>query len=231
MIRNLKALIGAVLVLTAFGAIGSPGAQGAEFHCLTIPCRVRLNPDGTGKLSHHVFIVTDLKTGESVSFTCPRLTGEGTLETGTASELTITNLNYNDKVGETGCTINGSTGLTVNMNGCDYKFQAAGLVSVECPFSKEIEIVSGLGCTYKVPPQSSLLGISYTTIGTSPNREVTASTTLLKGIKVTVVGSKAQCLIEPSSSGHPFEGRYTTGNTLATAETNPGESMTDGWWL
>jgi hypothetical protein len=226
MIRNLKVLFGAMLALAAFGVVSASGAQAAEFHCSVEPCRFRLNPDGEGKTAHHVFIIDDLTTGGSVSFTCPRLTGEGTTTGKTATELTVTNLNYNDAVAGNKCTVAGSTGITVNMMGCDYKFSAAGGVNVECPAGERIRIEKE-GCTYEIGPQS-LTGITYTTIGTSPNREVTVSTTV-HGIAVSMTGTAAGCLV--TSLSDKFEGTYTTGNTIVTAETDPGEVMADGWWL
>jgi hypothetical protein len=233
MIRNLKVLFGAMLALAAFGVVSASGAQAAEFHCSVAPCTFRLNPDGEGKNAHHVFIIDDLTTGESVSFTCPRLTGEGTTTTKTSSEITVTNLNYNDEVNGSKCNVVNGAKINVDMMGCDYDFTAAGQVFVRCPEPRasnriRIEKTEGGACTYEVPDQGPLGTVTYTTIGSEPNREVTVSTNVV-GIQVSMTGTPAGCLVKSLSDN--FEGRYTTGNTKVTAETDPGESMADGWWL
>jgi hypothetical protein len=115
------------------------------------------------------------------------------------------------------------------MNGCDYRFSAAGTVKIECPETKRIRLETRTtGCVYEVGPQT-LSGVAYSTIGASPNRDVTVSVNVT-GIAVTVVGTRATCLIAPSSSGDTLEGTYTTGNTIVTAETGNGSgTMADGW--
>jgi hypothetical protein len=227
MIRNLKMLVGPMLVLGAFAAIGASGAQAAEFHCSVEPCRYRLNIDGTGKTAHHVFVIDDKNTKESVAVTCPRITGEGTSVTKTFTEATVTNLNYNDEIEGKKCLIAGAVGATVNMMGCDYRFSAAGTVRVECPAGERIRIESATGCVYEVPAQGPLNGIGYLTTGVSPTREITVSVNVV-GIAVSMTGTKAQCFLDPT---HMFEGTYTTGNTKVTAESDPDEVMADGWWL
>ncbi|MET0557268.1 MAG: hypothetical protein ABW065_01160 [Solirubrobacterales bacterium] len=231
MIRNLKVLFGAMLALVAFGVVSVSGAQAAEFHCSVENCRYRLKTDINeavgAKNYHHVFIIDDLTTGGSVSFTCQDLTGEGTTIFKTASELTVTNLNYNDKnAAGVGCTIGGSGSLTVDMNGCDYLFSAAGTVKVVCPEGKKIELTK-VGCTYTIGPQGPLAGITYKTIGTSPpGREVTVSPNV-KGISITLDGTPEGCGVGALTD--KFEGTYTTGNTTVTAETQA-EVRADGWW-
>jgi hypothetical protein len=224
MIRNLKILFGATLAVAAFGAIGASGAQAAEFHCSVEPCRFRLNSDGTADKAHHVFVIDDKTTGVSTSITCGRLTGEGRSNTKTFLEATVTNLAY----GDIQCLEGGTIKTSVVMNECTYHFRAGGEVSVACPEGKKIEIVSGTGCVYTIGPQGPLKGITYTTIGAAPNREVTVSVNVT-GIAVTLDGTKAQCV--PFDPADNFEGTYTTGNTLVTAETDDAnEAMADGWW-
>jgi hypothetical protein len=218
MIRNLKVLFGAVLVVTALGAIGASLSQAAKFHCSVEPCRFTLDPDGVGKVAHHVFIIDDKNTKESVSFTCARLTGEGTAEFIPTTEATVTNLNYNDVP----CTIDGSTGVTVNMMGCDYRFNSAGTVRVECPTGERIRIEK-TGCTYEIGPQGPLNGILF--FGGRP--EITAAANVAN-IAVTMTGTTAACLLNPADE---FEGTYTTGNTRMTAETDSEFSvMAECWW-
>jgi hypothetical protein len=222
MIRKFKILFGALLALVSIGAIDASGGQAAEFHCNVEPCRLRLNPDGEGKTAHQVFIIDDVTTGLSLSFTCARLTGEGTTSTKTSSEVLITNLSYNDVP----CTVAGSTGVTINMMECGYKLTAAGNGFVVCPSGQRIRFEKP-NCTYEVGEQGPLSGITYTTLGSTPNREVTVSMNV-KGIALSMTGTTAGCLVNPADK---FEATLTTGNTIVTAETDPGEVMADGWWL
>jgi len=224
MTRNLKAIVAAALALGAIAAVSASGAEAAEFHCNVEPCRFRLNSDGTGKTAHHVFIIDDKTTGQTLTITCSRLTGEGRSNTKTFLEAVVTGLNYNDVE----CRDTGAAKVTVEMNGCTYHFRSAGQVSVACEVGKKIELKYASGCVITVGPQGPLNGITYTTIGVSPNREVTVSVNVV-GIAVAFDGTKAQCGVEPTDV---FEGTYTTGNTIVTAETDDvSEAMSDGWWL
>lgn len=220
MLRNLKILLAAAAALTALGAIGASGAQAAEFHCAVEPCRYTLKPDGTGKTAHQVMILENQSTSESVSFTCPTLSGEGTSNASTASELTLTNLAYQGE-----CKGAGSISFEWSMNGCDYHLTASGQMTITCPEGEVIETQSATGCVYTIGPQGPLNGVSYHTIGTSPNREITMSMDI-HGITMEALGTKAECLIDPDQD---LELTYTTGNTILTAETHAGE-MVDGWW-
>jgi hypothetical protein len=85
MIRNLRVLFAAVMVLGVLGAAGA--AQAAEpeplFHCSVEPCKLKLKPDTDPektKTAHHVFIVKN-SGGESISFTCNQLDGTATTST------------------------------------------------------------------------------------------------------------------------------------------------------
>jgi hypothetical protein len=223
MTRNLKALFGTMLALAAFGGFAS-NAQAAEFHCSVEPCRFRFSPDGEGKNAHHVFIIDDKQIGEGLIITCGTISGEGTQLNHTAAEITVTNISYKS------CTLGGSSSLTINMSECSYLFAASGTVTIKCPEKQTIRAETP-GCVYRIPPQGPLTGISYTTIGSSPNREITVATNV-KGIAVTIEGFKSACILDPS---HSFEGTDTTGNSIATAETDPEPPgtpvMADGWWL
>ena len=219
MIRNLKVLLAAALALAAVGAISASAAQAAEFHCSVEPCRYRATPDGTGSTAHHVFIVENSTTTESVSFTCAQITGEGTSATKTATSVTLENITYPSA----GCKVNGSTGVTVVMNGCKYKFTNTGTVTITgCEAGKSIE-VKITGCTFTIGEQGPLNGITYHTVNTP--REVTVSTDV-HPIVVTADGPKASCLINPSQT---LIGTYTTGNTIVTGETT-GEKMEESWF-
>lgn len=218
MIRNLKVLLAAAMALAAFGIVNAAGAQAAEFHCSAEPCRYTAKQDGTGKTAHQVFIV---KGGtESVSFTCETISGEGSSATKTASSVTVENIAYGS------CTVNGSPGVTVVMNGCKYQFSASGSVTVTgCASGKKIEVKIGEACTFTIGEQGPLSTIKYHTIGTTPNREVTVETAVT-GISTTADGTQANCKINPNQT---LTGEYTTGNAIVTGETSAGV-MADAWF-
>jgi hypothetical protein len=225
MIRNLKVLMLAAMALAAFGVLGASGAQAKEFHCSVEPCTATLKPDGAvgSKTAHHVFIVEN-KVGESVSFTCEQITGEGTSSKKTAKELLIKNISYD------GCSVVGGSAVTVKMNGCKYLFKAEpGTVTIqECETGKHIEINLETGCQFTIGAQGPLTGIAYHTSGVAPNREMTVETNV-KGIVTTISegGTKAKCGITPEAT---LEGTYTTGNTIVTGETDPGGGMAETWF-
>jgi len=234
MIRNLKVLLLAAMALTAFGALNAAGAHAAEekFHCSVEPCRVRVGPDGTGATAHHVFVVSDTR-GHSLSFTCPNVTGEANSATKTTTELRLENIVY-----PTTCTVNGSGVVHVRMNGCTFLFRSTGggtvagaEVHVECPGVPHIEIeITNAGgatlCTLLVTPQTLASGVKYHNI-VGPPRELTVEVNV-PGIVVepTAGDTLAGCQIDPSE---PWTGKYTTGNTIATGETNAGV-MAEAWF-
>jgi hypothetical protein len=223
MIRNLKVLVAAAMVLGVLGAVGASGSQAAQFHCSVEPCTGTLKPDGVAnsQTAHHVFIVENVATTESVVFTCGSLDGEATASTKTVTQVEFKNLNYTE------CTVNGSGGVTVDMNGCKYNFTPAGTVTITgCTnAAKRIEITTE-GCTYVISEQGPLSTITYHNVGTTPNREITGSANV-HGIKVAAIGTRANCLINPEQT---LEGTYTTGNTFVTGETDPGSVKADVWW-
>ena len=237
MTRNLKLLMAAALALVAFGAIGVAGAQaaGEEFHCSVQPCRLTARQDGTGKTAHQVFIVENAAVSESVSFTCETVSGVATSAVKTTKEITVTNLNY----GEDGknCTVNGSPGITVDTEGCDYLFtsernaNARAVVHVVCETGKEIHVTlrnseGATVCTFNIPDQR-VEGASYHNIGeeAKTTTEVTVENAIA-GIKVTATGTTAGCKINPSQT---LTGTYTTGNAIVTGETEAG-GMANAWW-
>jgi len=238
MIRNLKVLLLAAMAMAAFGALNASGAQAAEeFHCSVSPCRFQLNPDGTGTTAHHVFVVKN-SLGESVSITCKKLEGDGTIAATTSTDVTLTGLAYKE------CNANGEE-AHIDMNGCEYTFTSANgapgnatgsQVHVLCPGVAHIEITvteaatHTTKCIYAVTPQTAT-GVRYTNIGkeseTTTEITATANTTALT-VEVLKGTTKPECLIDPTKT--PITGTYTTGNTKVTAETDPGEAMANGWW-
>jgi hypothetical protein len=228
MTRNLKVLIAAALALVACGAFSASSAQAAdELHCSVSPCRFRGKQAGTGTTGHQVFIIENVGKTESVSFTCHEVTGEGTFSGFTTTNVIISIIEYHK------CTVNGSPGVTVDMNGCSYKFTATAAgttdgdqLHVECPVGKKIQYtIPEIGCTFEIGPQT-LNGVGYHTLGTTPNREITVTIKSTTNIAVTRNAGcaaliKAEALI----------GTYTTGNWIMTGESDDGnQTMADLWW-
>ena len=224
MIRNLKVLIAAAMVLGAFGAFSASGAQAAEFHCSVEPCTMTLKADGAvpSKQSHYVYQLKN-SAGESVALTCQQITGQATLNTKTATTITVTNIAYHS------CLDSAGNKITVHMNGCDYTFTSHGLAGVNCPAGQSIAVTYGPEekCTLTIGTFSHRGTITYKNLGTAPNREVTVEANV-KNIPVTVHGTTANCLLDVTKT--PFTSEYTTGNTIAFAETHPGGVKVDGWW-
>jgi hypothetical protein len=227
MIRNLKVLIAAALALSAFGAFTAAGAQAAhEFHCSVSPCTLTAKQDGTSTTAHQVFIVENAAKTEQVSFTCHEISGHGELVGNTKNEITATNIQH--KI----CTVNGSPGVLVDMNECDYKFTGgiAGTtdgaeVHVECPVGKKIQVtIPEIGCTFEIGPQT-LSGIGYHNLGSPGSREVTLTAKTTTNIAVT---RNANCAALIKSEA--LIGTYTTGNVIVTGETTVGGVMADTWF-
>ena len=229
MTRNLKVLLAAALALGAFGAVGAAGAHAAdEFHCNVSPCRGTLLPDGTGTTAHHVFIIENEAQTESISFTCASLSGEGELVGGAATELTVKNLVYN------GCKANGGAGVTVKMNTCDYLFTAAGGTTdeaelhVQCTTPGDSITDEYNGCVIHIH-ELRAKGIGYHNEGPPGSRVITATVNkvTIPASKITMTGTKAQCLINPAQN---LIATYTTANTLVTGENPTTGEMKDAWY-
>lgn len=217
MIRNLKMLISTTAALAALGAVGVSSGQGAEFHCSVSPCTLTPNPDGTAKNSHHVII---FKQGAvSAATTCNEFTGDATFAGTTTKEITFTGINYD------GCNDAGETSQ-VNMNGCHYLFTSTEeMMHLQCPAGKSITMVtSATGCTFTIGAQT-LKGVSYKTVGVTPNREITVSFNI-SNLAATANDSCTNLKINPGA----LTGEYTTGNTILTGETDPGKVMADFWF-
>ncbi len=231
MIRYLKVLIGAVLALTAFGAL-SASAHAAEerFHCSVAPCTLTLKQDGAvgTKTGHQVFEVTD--GINTVSFTCNHLTAHATSLTKTTNTLTITGIEYTE------CSVAGSGAVTVRMNKCDYhvigtppveKVGKAHL-TVKCEEKSKIEVeIVETKCIQTIGETGDLTGLTPHNIGEAAKTttEVTVESNVAN-IPVTQDGTKAQCGTEPGK----VTGHYSTGNVILTGETDPGGVMANAWY-
>lgn len=218
MIRNSKVLIAGAMVLTAFCALGAWGAQAAEFHCSVEPCRVTAKPSGEVGTSaaHQYFIVKDPSV--SVGFTCNSISGEGTLAAKTATQLTLTAIEYQS------CSIIG-TQVVVKMNGCGYIFLAAGEMSIECPVGKKIEWVI-LNCTLTIGAQGPL-----PLVGKFKYRDPAGTKSELV-VETAVQGIEG--ILDPSmlcgEAVEFHEAEIVTGNFLLTAETDDAEANMANVW-
>lgn len=214
----LLALTAALVAVSAHSSI----AEGAQFHCSVEPCRYRFKPDGTvgTKGPHHSFRVENAEK-EFLLFTCNQVTGEATSSTKTSSELTFTNVAYDECI-----DFSTNEKAAVRMNGCDYRIASAGTLSISCPEKKAIEMeIVATGCKLTIPSQGPLAGLEITNTG---GTEITIAFGLGIQLTATVDGTKAQCiLLDPSK---PYTTKYWTGNTLITGETDPGEVMATAWW-
>jgi hypothetical protein len=174
----------------------------------------------------------------SAAFTCNQLTGEATTSTKTATELTFTNLKYeNSKTPtEDKCKIGASETITINFTSCDYNFKSlngstsTAQVHVLCTTAGDgIDIIFNGTLCLQITPFTST-GIGYHDSGIGVKQIVTATA------NVTVPGAaldlknigNANCAALGMTSIH--DATYTTGNTLITAETDPGGVMAEAWF-
>jgi hypothetical protein len=219
MIRILKALALGALALTAMSVAVASSAQAAEFHCSVEPCGYTLKPDGTGKTSHQVFAAIN-SAGESLSFTCPEISGEATTAGKTSSTLSFSSMGMG--VGCTGLGIAAS----YRLNGCRFAFGASGTLAVtNCPKGIEFEI-GATGCILRISEQGPVSGVAFHNIGQEvlKTTEITGETNELPLVG-TLIGTTAQCLIDVTKTPITFE--YRTGNFLLTGESG---SMANAWW-
>lgn len=168
--HKFKAL-GLVLgVVFALSAVGVASASAAEFHSSVENNAVT----GTQKASH-VFTTN----AGTVTCTTAKFTGtQGPLASPT-TKLTPTYEN---------CTAFGFIGIKIDTNGCNYNFNATGSTIVECPTGKAIEVTVPF-CTTSVGPQTLPSGMSYETLGSTPNRSILA-TTNISGITYNECGTE-----------------------------------------
>jgi len=159
MTRKFKSLGLVLAAVFAMSAIGASAASAAQFHASVEP----VNITGTQSTTH-VF------TTSAGTVTCKTATFTGTQATKTSSTVTLAPT-YKE------CTAFGFINVPIDVNGCAYIFSASGTTEVECPAGKAFEITVP-GCTTTVGPQHFATGMTYTTIGTTPNRHITAHTNI-----------------------------------------------------
>jgi hypothetical protein len=217
MIRNLKILTFAAIAVTVISAVSASSAQAAEFHCSVEPCRLTLKPDGpVPSLTAHQNFRFNSPKGDSIEFTCRSVSGEATQSAKTSTEITLTNIEYQN------CA-SGGFFTAVKMNGCDYLFTSAGQMSIECPVGQKIEWFT-FKCVVTIGPQGPLNGVKFHDAGFTKS-EITVEN-LVKGIKGTIDESPT-CLVAQGAS----EAESKTANSILTAETDNAEIvMANAWW-
>jgi hypothetical protein len=159
-------------------------------------------------------LVVENAAKESVSLTANEIQGSATSKLKTPTSVTVAGIKY------VGFKVSGAPS-TVQMNECDYLFRANGTVKLECPAGKEIVITATeTGCTYKFPTQEPTAGITYTNIG----KEATTTTEITASPNVTKISGTVGpgC---PIAAGAFTLGRYTTGSTKVTVETDDGSAQ------
>jgi hypothetical protein len=72
------------------------------------------------------------------------------------------------------CTAWGFIGITRDTNGCEFGLDANGSTQIECPAGKAIEVTVPF-CTTSIGPQTISSGMTYATVGTTPNRSILAT--------------------------------------------------------
>jgi hypothetical protein len=128
-------------------------ATAAEFHVASAPATV----SGT-QTSTLAF------TANAGTASCKSVTLSGTQAAKTQTSLDVA-------IATKECTAFGFIGVTIDWNGCFFRWTANGAAHIVCPSGKPIEYTAPL-CTIQVPGQSLPGGATYTTSGSPPNRHI-----------------------------------------------------------
>ena len=231
--RNFKGMLLAALAVTAFGALASAAqatqftAPGAAAGATTILNTTR---DGTGKTSHHSFVVGNAAGTSTVSLTCEVIIAwsEHSHFIGPANEDVTITPKYGD------CNAAGQA-VTVTNTGCIFTFTANGEIHVTNKAAKVCAHGAGnapidiefTGCKIEVGAQT-LKGVKYhnltaagATVGSNEGSKVTVEP-VVSGITYNAAG--ANCPYGTTSNGS-----FTTGNTIVTG-TRPAGTVVEVRW-
>jgi len=146
----------ALTVLAGICMAASVSPASAEFHSEGFHTIYTGSQVGTHALSFDPGTV-DCKVG----------TLSGTSTTTTTREITFTEV-WKE------CTLTsifGNIAVTVNMNECDLLTTTINEVHILCPAGKSISI-SGPGCSITIPGGQTVLGITFTNLGSGSTREI-----------------------------------------------------------
>jgi len=153
--RTLKTLGSVAAILSVLAATGASPAVAAEFHTSSAPVTI------TGTQA-----TTNVITTNAGTITCKVFTQSGTQSTKTSSMIEVS-LKFEQ------CTAFGFINVPIHMNNCKHQLYASGTTILSCPAGQVVEVTTP-GCTTYIGPQHMATGATYTTIGTTPNRHVTA---------------------------------------------------------
>ncbi|HEY5815841.1 MAG TPA: hypothetical protein VIS95_05815 [Solirubrobacterales bacterium] len=206
MIRNLKALGFALVVVFAMSAITTPVASATDFFTTTNQGPALL----TGTSHDHIYTIPG---GSSFQCTTSKFTGTILHGSSTATVLP----SYTGIINETPHTnpkCTASLGqMTVDVNDCHYRLTGNttgsdngtdATVSIECPAGQAIKFTGPLGCTISVPSQTPTTGgVVYDNIVNHPGGSAVKATMTITGMTFT---STAAC----GFVGIPSHGNNTT---------------------
>jgi hypothetical protein len=207
MIRNLKALGLALMAIFALTAVASSAAQAIEFHSEIENTTVTASTEAG---SNSVFDAA----GASIS--CASATFTGSQAAKTSPTLTVTPAYSN-------CTFLGVVGVPVNMNGCQYTFNANGEVAITGASCTAITFEAAT-CKVEVGKTNNqnLKEVTYTNLNSGTTREVTVTPHV---IGITYTSSGLGC----PKAGTFSDGNYTSGNAVAKGENSKGVQV--GVWV
>jgi hypothetical protein len=245
MIRNLKALLLAVLVMTAFSALAASAAQAASF---TVPgasatekTTLKLIKDGTGKTAHQVLDISKSDGSGVVTFTCEELTGSGAVVGSAPAEAVITTPAFTTTGNpENKCEVVGQPEVKTTNTGCDLTFTPAGEVKIvsepghNCAHSvgssheagKEPITMQapGLGCTLEIGAQTLVGNVTYHNVV-----EGKGSITVQTPPTATPLGLIYNAYGVGCPYGTTTNGKYTTGNAIVEGFTEAAAQREIKW--
>jgi hypothetical protein len=201
-----------VAALALFASQAAIAAASSSFNVEQAPARV-----GGSQATANVF------TTSYTEFKCNKANFAGELLSLSTSSLVMT------PTYET-CTFGGNAGTTVNMNGCQYKFEAGPVHTMQiiCPAGHEMVIVTKVTgvvrCTTTIPPQA-VTGFATENSGAGSGRGLTLSFQL-NGIRYSQVPGAAG-LLRCDERIDATDGTYT-GSVYLGAKTSGGAA--DGFW-
>ena len=151
----------AALAVNAITVMNAPAGTGGHFYASS----------GGAQFNHPIIKITEegehkqhlISHGLAGEIGCLESNYETTLTTGKAGTIEVF-------PSFAGCSTTGSSAVTVTMNGCAYVLKVAAgttestsqTMDLKCPGTNKVEIHHP-NCTIKIPPQSNIGGLRYTT--------------------------------------------------------------------
>ena len=180
MTRNLKAVGLALVAVLAMTAVAASAAQAGQFTWENGTTLATAKQEAEG--GSQLFKIT----GGLLTVTCDEVKGHAAISgSGPAASITTTEITYNDsELGGDKCTGPLGTQPVIEMNGCQYRFNAGSTTGsgvtqgtvdiINCTNAdKSITINGGALCTVHVPEQTGVGPVTYRTINPGSKKEVT----------------------------------------------------------